>query len=69
MASQYQGANVNDTLSFLRHSEFAQSVFAKADASEAIAGWDAIAADLTSYASEQSVFLDGAAWLVRATRG
>jgi ubiquinone/menaquinone biosynthesis C-methylase UbiE len=68
VAPQYQGSDLNDTLSFLRNSEFAESVFAKADASEAIASWDAIASALAPYAAERGVLLEGAAWLVQATR-
>ena len=68
VAPQFQGSDLSDVLTFLKQSEFAQSVFSKADASEAIAGWNAIASAVAAYASGEGVFLDAAAWLVTATR-
>lgn len=68
VAAQYQGADVADTVAFLRGSEFADSVFATADPRQVAAGWDAIAVALADFVTPDGVFLDGAAWLVSATR-
>lgn len=68
VAPQWQGADLADVMSFLRGSEFADSVFAKADTGDAIAGWDAVASALMPYVERDGVLLDGAAWLVSAVR-
>lgn len=68
VAAQFQGSDLSDMLTYLKRSEFAESVFSRVDASEAIAGWNAIASAVAPYASEGGVFLDAAAWLVTAKR-
>ena len=67
VASQYLGADVADVLAYLETSEFGESVFARADAAQATAGWNAVASVLDSRATSDGVYLDGAAWLVTAT--
>mgnify|MGYP006995483767 FL=1 len=64
----YQGADLNDALRFLRQSEFGEAVLGDADPAAAVQGWEAVATALAPYEREDGVFLDGAAWLVTATR-
>ena len=68
VAPMYQGADLNDALRFLRQSEFGDAVFGDAGPAAAVQGWEAVATALAPYVREDGVFLDGAAWLVTATR-
>jgi SAM-dependent methyltransferase len=66
VAAEYQGANVADTISFMRQSDFGQVLFASADPASAARGWDAVATALAEHQAPDGVYLDGAAWLVTA---
>lgn len=66
VAAEYQGADVDDTISFMRQSDFGQVLFAATDPATSARGWDAIAAALAHYQTPDGVYLDGAAWLVTA---
>jgi len=68
VAPMYQGADLNDALQFLRRGEFGDAVFGDAGPAATTRGWEAVATALAPYAREDGVFLDGAAWLVTATR-
>lgn len=68
VAEMYQGADLDDALRFLRESEFAEAVFGDAGPAATAQGWESIAAALLAYVRDDGVFLNGAAWLVTATR-
>lgn len=68
VAPMYQGADLDDTLQFLRRSEFGQTVFADAGPGATAHGWEAVATALRPYVRDDGVFLDGAAWVVTASR-
>lgn len=66
VAAEYQGADVADTISFMRQSDFGQVLFASADPAAAVRGWDAVATTLAEHQTPDGVYLDGAAWVVTA---
>jgi len=68
VAPMYQGADLSDTLRFLRQSELGDAVFGDAGPAATAQGWEAVGTALAPYVREDGVFLDGAAWLVTATR-
>lgn len=68
VAPMYQGADLDDALRFLRSNEFGATVFADAGPAATVQGWELIATALAPYVRHDGLFLDGAAWLVAATR-
>jgi hypothetical protein len=66
VAPEYQGRDVADVASFMQRTELAQILFSRANSDQAAHAWEAISPALQPYASEEGVYLDGAAWLVEA---
>ncbi len=66
---EYQGRDVDDVVAFSQRTELAEVLFSQANPEQTARGWDAIAKALEPHATTEGVFLDGAAWLVRAEAG
>lgn len=62
------GSTVNDTVSFMQSTEMAAALMADASDELAAAAWAAVREALAPYAGPAGVVLQGAAWLVTATR-
>jgi SAM-dependent methyltransferase len=62
------GSTVNDTVSFMQSTDMAAALMADASDEVAAAAWAAVREALTPYAGPAGVVLEGAAWLVTATR-
>jgi len=65
-APMRMGSSVEDTVGFMRTTEFAATLFADASPDQATAGWQAVADALASHAGPDGVELHGATWLVTA---
>jgi trans-aconitate methyltransferase len=64
----WMGDSVDDTVAFMRTTEFATTLFSGAPPARADAAWSAIARALADHAGPDGVELQGKAWLVTATR-
>jgi SAM-dependent methyltransferase len=62
------GSSVDDTLEFMRATDFSDVLLADVADDVASAAWDAIRGALEPYAGRDGVVLSGAAWLVTAIR-
>jgi SAM-dependent methyltransferase len=62
------GATVEDTVSFMQRTDMAAALMADVSDEVAAAAWAAVRAALEPYAGSDGVVLQGAAWLVTATR-
>jgi hypothetical protein len=62
------GSTVEDTVSFMQHTEMAAALMADVTREVAAAAWAAVREALVPYAGRDGVVLRGAAWLVTATR-
>jgi ubiquinone/menaquinone biosynthesis C-methylase UbiE len=62
------GSTVDDTVSFMQHTDMAEALMADVSDEAAAAAWEAVRGALGPYAGPNGVVLQGAAWLVTATR-
>lgn len=62
------GATVDDTVTFMQGTDMAAILLGDAADDAAAAAWDAVRAALGRYAGSDGVVLEGAAWVVAATR-
>jgi SAM-dependent methyltransferase len=66
--AMWMGESVDDTVAFMRTTEFATTLFSDARPARADAAWSAIARALAGHDGPDGVELQGKAWLVTATR-
>ena len=62
------GSTVDDTVSFMQRTDMAAALMADVSDEVAAAAWAAVREALEPYAGPDGVVLQGAAWLVTATR-
>jgi SAM-dependent methyltransferase len=62
------GSTVDDTVAFMQGTEMAQTLMADVSEDVAAAAWAAVRAALAPYAGPEGVVLNGAAWIVAATK-
>ena len=62
------GSTVEDTVSFMQRTDMAEALMADVSDEAAAAAWEAVRDALEPYAGPNGVVLQGAAWLVTATR-
>ena len=62
------GADVADTVAFMKRTEMAKTLMAGVTDDAAAAAWKAVADALLPFATSDSVVLHGKAWLVTATK-
>jgi SAM-dependent methyltransferase len=67
-APMWMGDTVEDTLAFMRTTEFAATLFKGCRRDRADAAWKAIGQALAAHAGPDGVELEGQAWLVTATK-